>query len=268
MLSYRHAFHAGGAADVLKHTILIFCLDYLRQKEKPFLCVDTHAGAGLYARNREWEGGIERLRARRRKLPPALMRWLELAGGSPAAGSRGPAETQTCAPVYPGSPGFIRQLLRPQDRAACFELHPADFARLYEHFGGDPRFTIRREDGLAALKALLPPLSRRGCIFIDPSYEIKDEYRRVPAMLAKALERFPRGLYIVWYPLLLGRAGAAPVLRESLALPEKLTALYRGNRCRIELRTGPAAAQSGAIYGGAVRDAAVHNRGGEQQSAG
>ncbi|MDR2019825.1 MAG: 23S rRNA (adenine(2030)-N(6))-methyltransferase RlmJ [Treponema sp.] len=267
MLSYRHAFHAGGAADVLKHTVLVFCLDYLGQKEKPFLCIDTHAGAGLYvltggyaAQNREWESGVGRLRAWGKRLPPAFTRYLDLAEGSPAknpgvpAGSAGmgQAEKQASAPAYPGSPGFIQKLLRPQDRAACFELHPADFARLCEGFGGDSRFMIRREDGLAALKALLPPPSRRGCIFIDPSYEIKDDYRLVPNVLAEALGRFPRGIYIVWYPLLLNRAGASPVLRESLALPEKLTALYGGNRCRIELRSG--FFHSGAFHGGGNRE--------------
>ncbi|MDR2185412.1 MAG: 23S rRNA (adenine(2030)-N(6))-methyltransferase RlmJ [Treponema sp.] len=269
MLSYRHAFHAGGAADVLKHTVLVFCLDYLGQKEKPFLCVDTHAGAGLYpltegyaAQNREWERGIGRLRAWGRKLPPALSRYLDLAEGSPAEGSGGPAETPASAPVYPGSPGFIRKLLRPQDRAACFELHPADFARLYEDFGGDPRFMIRRENGLAALKALLPPPSRRGCIFIDPSYEIKDDYRLIPKMLAEALGRFPQGIYIIWYPLLLDKTELSSVLRRSLTLPEKLTALYGGNRCRIELRTG-----SAAVHDSAVRDGVIHD-GGEQKNAG
>jgi 23S rRNA (adenine2030-N6)-methyltransferase len=166
-------------------------------------------------------------------------------------------------PVYPGSPGFIQKLLRPQDRAACFELHPADFVRLYEGFGKDSRFMVRREDGLAALKALLPPPSRRGCVFIDPSYEIKDDYRLVPKLLAEALGRFPQGMYIIWYPLLLSKAGASPVVRESLVLPEKLTALYGGNRCRIELRTG-----SGAVRGGAIYDGVIHSGDREEEGAG
>jgi 23S rRNA (adenine2030-N6)-methyltransferase len=245
---------------VLKHTVLVFCLDHLGRKKKPFLCVDTHAGAGFYAltegyaaRSREWESGIGQLRTWRGEPPPALRRYLDLAEHFPAKNSGGPAdsaetgraEKQISAPAYPGSPGLIQKLLRSRDRAACFELHPADFARLYEGFGGDPRFTIRREDGLTGLKALLPPPSRRGCIFIDPSYEIKDDYRLVPETLAEALGRFPQGIYIIWYPLLLSKAGASPVLKESLTLPEKLTALYGGNRCRIELRTG-----SGAVRGG------------------
>jgi 23S rRNA (adenine2030-N6)-methyltransferase len=268
MLSYRHAFHAGGAADVLKHTVLVFCLDYLGQKEKPFLCIDTHAGAGLYAltegyaaRNREWEGGIGRLRVRKNDLPPALGRYLDLAEGFFADGSGGAADTaetgRVSAPVYPGSPGFIRRLLRPRDRAACFELHPADFARLCEGFGGDPRFMIRREDGLAALKALLPPPSRRGCIFIDPSYELRDDYRLVPETLAEVLGRFPQGIYLVWYPLLLDRAGPSPVVRESIALPEKLAALYGGTRCRIECRT----AVRGAARGGGETAGALFGSG-------
>jgi 23S rRNA (adenine2030-N6)-methyltransferase len=262
VLSYRHSFHAGNAADVLKHTALVFCLDYLGQKEKPFLCVDTHAGAGCYAltegyaaRNREWERGVARLAAYGKKLPPALRRYLDLAESSAESrlpGDSGPAG-QTPAPVYPGSPGFIQKLLRPQDRAACFELHPADFALLAEGFAGDPRFMIRREDGPAALKALLPPPSRRGCILIDPSYELIDDYRLIPEALAEALGRFPQGIYIIWYPLLRDRAGSSPALPENLrqrrlsqALPEKLAALYAGNRCRIEFRTGDS---GGTLFG-------------------
>jgi 23S rRNA (adenine2030-N6)-methyltransferase len=242
VLSYRHGFHAGNAADVLKHGVLIFCLDYLGQKEAPYLCIDTHSGAGWYhltedAENREWQGGIGRLWAAD-SLPPLLCRY--------AALTRGTGEGSLPA-RYPGSPAIIRRLLRAQDRGVCFELHPADFAALRETLGEDPRFRIFREDGPAGLKALLPPPSRRGCVFIDPSYEVKDDYTRIPEALGAALNRFPQGLYILWYPLLgrghpamLGKSGA-----PARCLPEALLARFREARrrrlcrrlCRVELRT-------------------------------
>jgi 23S rRNA (adenine2030-N6)-methyltransferase len=250
VLSYRHAFHAGNAADVLKHGILTFCLDYMGQKETPYLCIDTHAGAGQYrltegyaAFNREWEGGIGRLWAAA-SLPPLLSRY--------AALTRSPPEG-----AYPGSPAIIRRLLRPQDRGVCFELHPADFASLGETLEGDSRFRLFREDGLGGLKALLPPPSRRGCVFIDPSYEVKDDYTRLPEALGEGLRRFPGGLYILWYPLLgrehpaMAGAGGARV-RE---LPETLRSRFRAapvqrlcrRLCRVELRTAGAGARG--MYG-------------------
>jgi 23S rRNA (adenine2030-N6)-methyltransferase len=244
---------------VLKHMILIFCLDYLGQKEKPYLCVDTHAGAGYYSltegyggRNREWAEGIGRLRglAGQRSgtgnsLPPLAARYLELitAGGTDD---------------YPGSPGIIGKLLRPRDRAVCFELHPADFALLENRLGGDRRFDLRREDGFSGLKSLLPPVSRRGCVFIDPSYEVAEDYDTLPAVLGDALKRFPGGLYILWYPLLgpSRRGGGSPGAgrergnrkeRLSRELPERLMALSGGNRCRVDLETGGAG--EGKLYG-------------------
>ncbi|MDR2027948.1 MAG: 23S rRNA (adenine(2030)-N(6))-methyltransferase RlmJ [Treponema sp.] len=289
MLSYRHAFHAGNAADVVKHMALVFCLEYLGQKEKPYLAVDTHAGAGSYsllegyaAKNREWEGGIRRLLDQGnlpgRAFPPLIARYVELVQeAQPAAHASGPglaaapgraaladtaAVSGAAAPGgaagaggglrrYPGSPALMQKLLRPRDRAVCFELHPADFAALQDGFGADPRFRLRREDGLGGLKALLPPPSRRGCVFIDPSYEVKDDYRTLPLVLAEALRRFPSGLYIIWYPLL-GQDGGRPAGGRGLG--ERLRALYAGNRCGFELRTSqrpasPGDALSGGMYG-------------------
>jgi 23S rRNA (adenine2030-N6)-methyltransferase len=257
MLSYRHAFHAGNPADVLKHMVLIFCLEYLGQKEKPYLVIDTHGGAGFYsllegytAQNREWEGGVARLldwaELPGRDLPPMIDRYVTLVqdGIAPAGRLR----------RYPGSPALIQKLLRPQDRAVCFELHPADFVALKDGFGADPRFRLRREDGLGGLKALLPPPSRRGCIFIDPSYEVKDDYRTLPAALAGALRRFPSGLYIIWYPLLGWGPGHPP---ESRGLGETLRSLYAGNRCGLELRT----AQDPALSAGAVPSRGMYGSG-------
>jgi 23S rRNA (adenine2030-N6)-methyltransferase len=250
MLSYRHGFHAGNPADVLKHAVLVFCLEYLRQKEKPFFCADTHAGAGQYpllggfaAKNREWEQGIARLPGGKGDPPAMLRLYRELAGfpdelrdlEAPGASPAQPGEGgSTRDYAYPGSPALIARLLRPRDRGLCFELHPGDFAALSGLLGDDRRFTLRQEDGFAGLKAFLPPPSRRGLVFIDPSYELKEDYLRLRETLAEALRRFSTGIYIVWHPLLGNdprpEAGAG-------SLGDSLLGLYRGNRCGIEFYT-------------------------------
>jgi 23S rRNA (adenine2030-N6)-methyltransferase len=233
MLSYRHGFHAGNPADVLKHAVLIFCLDYLGQKEKSFFYADTHAGAGSYplfggfaAKNREWEQGIAKLQGG--KGEPAMLRRYRELTDFPGEGARDYA--------YPGSPALMARLLRPQDRGLCFELHPGDFAVLNGSLGSDRRFTLRREDGFAGLKSFLPPPSRRGLVFIDPSYELKEDYTRLRETLAEALRRFPTGVYIVWYPLL----GDDPRPDTGVgSLGDILLGLYRGNRCGVEFYTAP-----------------------------
>jgi 23S rRNA (adenine2030-N6)-methyltransferase len=270
MLSYRHVFHAGNSADVLKHCVLVYCLDYLGRKEKPFFVVDTHAGAGRYVLEtgvkqerpgcrrggQEWENGIGRLLNTAGKPNaaaaglPLLSRYLEAAGaaardgavlpGADTADRGGAAGTNWAAEGvlrYAGSPALIRSLLGRRNRAALFELHPADFALLAEEFGKDRRFIVRREDGLAGLKSLLPPPQRRGCVFIDPSYELREDYEAVRDALRGALRRFAAGLYIVWYPLLAGTDKPEKPGREYAA---GLLSLYPGNRCVVELRTGPA----------------------------
>jgi 23S rRNA (adenine2030-N6)-methyltransferase len=250
MLGYRHAFHAGNPADVFKHSALIFCLEYLTRKETPLLCVDTHAGRGMYrldggfaAKNREWEGGAGRLRRFRGPLPALLESWRALAwtdgAASPAAGGVAVPAVDG-ALWYPGSPEIFRRLLRRQDRIRCFELHPSDFAALEERFRHDRRFRAGRKDGFEGLIALLPPPSRRGLIFIDPSYEMKEDFDRVPECLSGALRRFPTGTYLVWYPLL----AAYP---KSLRLPEGLMELYGGNRLRVEIYTGAARPEDGEV---------------------
>ncbi|MDR0399583.1 MAG: 23S rRNA (adenine(2030)-N(6))-methyltransferase RlmJ [Treponema sp.] len=244
MLSYRHGFHAGNQADVLKHGVLIFCLDYLAQKPKPFLYVDTHAGAGFYrldlgfgALNREWARGIGTLLPAAAENPRRpqedcggrmIPRYLEIAGKffqSPAG------------PGYPGSPLAAAELLRPQDRACCFELHPADFAALRGCLGTDRRFRLRKEDGLEGLKSLLPPESRRALILVDPAYELKEDYQRIISVLQDGLRRFSQGLYLIWYPLL--------PKKGTPEYGERLMDLYRGRRCRAELRFAPLRAGAG-----------------------
>jgi 23S rRNA (adenine2030-N6)-methyltransferase len=246
MLSYRHAFHAGNVADILKHSVLLFCLDYLGQKDAPYLCIDTHAGAGIYSlacgyalQNREWEKGIGRLlgqmpgRAFRETVPASALLERLMAftrNFRPSATDGRPESADGDGRYYPGSPALIRAMLRPRDRAVCFELHPADFAILTQALGTDRRFSLRREDGFAGLKSLLPPLSRRACVFIDPPYELKEDYENLPRSLAGALRRFPTGLYLIWYPLLGNR---------DVTLTETLLGLHRGNKCQAELRTAP-----------------------------
>jgi 23S rRNA (adenine2030-N6)-methyltransferase len=248
MLSYRHAFHAGSVPDILKHGVLIFCLEYQKRKEKPLLCIDTHGGAGYYhltegyaAQNREWEQGITPLLNETvETLPPLVKGLVVLARGYNP-------EDRTGITRYPGSPAIMAALLRPQDRAVCFELHPADFALLRDYFRGDPRLRIRREDGFAALKALLPPPSRRALVFIDPSYEMKEDYRILPEVLKDALVRFPSGTYIIWYPLL-GREGKSPS-GGNTGLPERLWSLYQGNRLQVELRAEYGVSENRGLWG-------------------
>ncbi|WP_043923108.1 23S rRNA (adenine(2030)-N(6))-methyltransferase RlmJ [Leadbettera azotonutricia] len=225
MLSYRHSFHAGNAADVLKHTILIFCLDYLGQKEKPLLCVDTHGGAGSYSfANREWEAGYGALAkaGAAEALPSMARRYLEIinAGGKD----------------YPGSPLIMARLLRHLDRLVCFELHPEDFETLKNCLDNFRHVEVRKEDGPGSLKGLLPPPSRRGLILIDPAWEELSEYEMIPQILASALKRFPEGTYLVWYPLLLHPKAAAENA-DSETLRENLFAIHAGRRCFVELHT-------------------------------
>ena len=224
MLSYLHGYHAGNEADVLKHSTLVFCLDYLKQKEKPLLCVDTHAGAGFYdlsnPSNQEWKRGIGKLRETAENPPPMLAGYLKL-----------PEEER-----YPGSSVIMAAKLSRGDRLVSYELHPGEFEALkgsMEKFRGDNRPTVevRREDGLGGLKSLLPPPSRRGLVFIDPSWEEQSEYESVPRSVSEGLKRFPEGTFIIWYPLL-----ALPKEKNATASQrDVLFSLSNGKRCRVEL---------------------------------
>lgn len=200
MLSYRHAFHAGNHADVLKHYVLCRLLDYLNQKDKPYWYIDTHAGAGCYqldsgyaARNAEYEGGIARLWTRQ-DLPPGLADYVTCIRGFNPDGK---------LKFYPGSPLIAAQLLRSDDKLRLFELHPTDFPLLEENMAPyGRRALLQKADGFAGLKAMLPPPPRRALTLIDPPYEDKQDYKRVTDALDDALKRFATGIYAVWYPLL------------------------------------------------------------------
>lgn len=212
---------------MLKHLVLVALLDYLTAKPKPLWVIDTHAGAGVYelehgfaTQLKEYETGIGRL-------------WdSEIAGGSPLPQGEPLSPGSAAAPVlerylglvhrlnpagrlvrYPGSPWLARELTRADDRLWLYELHPADFAALGQHIRGK-RVRAAREDGLAVLRGLLPPAPKRALVMIDPSYEVKADYRQVTMTLGDALRRFPTGTYAVWYPLL--DLAAARELPEAL----------------------------------------------------
>ena len=199
MLAYRHAFHAGNHADVLKHCVLQQILMYMNQKDKPYWVIDTHAGAGMYSlasdyanTKSEYLDGVARLWDCD-DLPPVLREYMNL--------------IQLCNnkgdwSLYPGSPEVIRRTIRADDRMRLFELHPTDFDILQENFERDRQAKLFKSDGFASLKALLPPPTRRAVIFMDPPYEIKTDYLKVVDALEEGLARFAEGVYVVWYPIL------------------------------------------------------------------
>lgn len=197
MLSYRHAFHAGNFADVLKHWVVVEVLNYLKQKEKPFVYIDTHAGAGLYSlnsdmaeKNAEYLNGIGKLWDND---------WLELKDYLTIV--KHIAAQAPEVKLYPGSPALAQALLRDNDRALCFDLHSSDFALLKQSMGKDARVRVRNEDGFQGLLAALPPAERRAFVLIDPSYEIKSDYETVVDVLGKAYKKFPSATYALWYPV-------------------------------------------------------------------
>lgn len=215
MLSYRHAYHAGNHADVLKHLILLQIAQYMGDKPAPFWIIDTHAGAGRYALDSahasklaEWRDGIGRL-WNASGLPPAAADYLDFVRMLNPDGE---------LKHYPGSPWLARQMLRDADRLRLYEMHSSDVPLLEACFKGAGRqVNITAGDGFAGLKALLPPPPRRALVLIDPSYETKADYSNVIKALQEALKRFPTGTYALWYPLLL-----KPEARQ---LPERLKRL-------------------------------------------
>lgn len=211
MFSYRHAFHAGNHADVLKHTVLIATLDHLLEKEAALTVVDTHAGAGLYRLDGDYAGtsgeavdGVLRLlsapatpgAASASPVSDALARYLEVVRDfNPKGGAR----------IYPGSPFITHHLLRDYDKLKLFELHPTDARTLDANIAqleAGRQITVLRDDGFGSATKFLPPPSRRALVLCDPSYEIKSDYGRVLDFVAEALKRFATGTYAVWYPII------------------------------------------------------------------
>ena len=197
-MNYRHAFHAGNHADVLKHAVLLFCLDALKRKEAPFAVLDTHAGAGRYAlggeaaqRSPEWQGGIGRLWGW--PEPPALVARLLT-----AVRAHNPDGHLS---AYPGSPLLVADELRADDVLTACELHPEEHAALKRALPRAANVQVHARDGWEALGALLPPPQKRGLVLIDPPYEESDELARAARTLGPALKRFGHGMYLWWRPL-------------------------------------------------------------------
>ena len=215
MLSYRHAFHAGNHADVLKHCVFSLVLAYFNQKNKPYWVVDTHAGAGMYAlgsefaqKNAEFENGIARLFSAK-NLPASLADFVKVIKSF---------NENNRLNFYPGSPKIAESFLRKDDKLRLFELHPSDYKLLIENFSGKGRQTkIEQQDGFAGIKACLPPPTKRGVVLIDPPYELKDDYQRVVDCINDSLKRFATGTYMVWYPLL-QRPEPAQMIGKLMAL--------------------------------------------------
>lgn len=222
MFSYRHAFHAGNHADVLKHIVLMLSLEYLTQKDTPLTVVDTHAGVGIYELNGEYAQtsqesleGVAKL-WNKEKLSDTLARYLDLLHVYNADGK---------LRIYPGSPLIINDLLRPQDQLHLYEIHPVDERVLQENIQDlkdmqgrrAPYIQVHAENGFTGVKAQLPPASRRGLVLMDPSYELKTDYQHVQTSIEEALQRFATGVYLIWYPIV--------ALPQAHVLPKQLKRL-------------------------------------------
>ena len=196
-MNYRHAFHAGNQADVVKHVVLVALVEVLRGKAKPFFALDLHAGIGRYAlaaeaaRTGEYIDGIGRIDSAA-DAPPLIARYLDLVRGFNPSGR---------LEIYPGSPRLIRALMRPEDRLALVELHPEDHARLQAEFRGDNQVAIHHRDAWEALRGLLPPQPRRGLLLIDPPFEVQGEQLRMAQAIGAAHRRWPEGIIAAWYPI-------------------------------------------------------------------
>lgn len=246
-MNYRHAFHAGNFADVFKHTILVGLVDALKTKPGAFCVLDTHAGRGSYdlsseeaQRTGEFREGVARLMFGDIQ-PPLLQRYID--------------EVRRCddsTPLkrYPGSPLLVSLMLREQDRGVFCELQPEEAAALKQALRGDARSAAHQRDGYAAMKAFLPPPERRGLVLIDPPFEAQDgEFRIIESALDTALQRWPTGLYAIWYPIKrrsgvmpfqrwLSRCGAKSVLNAELMIHPDTSPL-RLNGCGMAIINPP-----------------------------
>lgn len=249
-MNYRHAFHAGNFADVFKHAIVARILIYLMRKDAPLRYLDTHGGTGLYdlgderaVRTGEWRDGIARLL---RASPPAdvgalLADWLAVVGAGDKEGR--PA-------IYPGSPALAQRLLRTQDRLTVCDLHDEDVRTLARKLGRDRRLKVIGIDGYTALKAYVPPVERRGLVLVDPPFEATDEFKRMAAAVAAAWQKWPTGVYALWYPVKdqkivdafydeLAEAGVTKLLRAELDVGRSDEASTRLSACGMAIINPP-----------------------------
>jgi 23S rRNA (adenine2030-N6)-methyltransferase len=217
-MNYRHAYHAGNFADVLKHAVLALVIDYLKRKEAPFRVVDTHAGRGRYAltskeagKTGEWLTGIGRLLGPSAAPLPAEVERILAPYLKAVTAENGPGPLT----VYPGSPLIAQKLMRSHDALVANELHPEERSELETALGRDRRVKVMALDGWIAIKSLLPPKERRGVVLIDPPFEQTGELARLAEALAEGLQRFATGIFIGWYPI----KDLRPItrFRESLA---------------------------------------------------
>jgi 23S rRNA (adenine2030-N6)-methyltransferase len=200
-MNYRHAFHAGNFADVVKHIVMVRILAHLREKATPFRVIDTHAGEGLYdlsaaepTRTGEWRDGIGRFTSA--ELPPDVAELVAPYLAALRACNRG-GELR----YYPGSPVLARHLLRAQDRLIACELEPSAAAALCRHLRSSPAAKVAVIDGWVALNAYVPPKERRGLVIVDPPFEQPDDFIRLADGIAAAYRKWPRGIYLLWYPV-------------------------------------------------------------------
>jgi 23S rRNA (adenine2030-N6)-methyltransferase len=237
-MNYRHAYHAGNFADVLKHIVLMRCLEHLRRKDAPFRIVDTHAGSGLTrldqkeaAATSEWQGGIARLLGTDAVPFPAAAGTVMAAylGAVRAENPGGPLT------VYPGSPALARGMLRAGDKLIVNELHPEDGAALRQLLGHDKACKVLAEDGYQVVRSALPPPERRGLVLIDPPFEQPGELIRMTEALGEALTRFATGTYLLWYPI----KDEKPVARFHRGVAEAAAAVRLEVPLKIELLLRP-----------------------------
>ena len=242
-MNYRHAFHAGNFADVVKHAILVRVLRYLALKPGAFRVVDTHAGAGCYdlggeaaMRTGEWRDGVGRLGAIAPTSPAGLLLEPYLALLGPTA--------FTQALTYPGSPKIVQALLRPSDRAVFCETQDDVRAALTRAIGRDRRVKVLGLDGWTALRAFVPPPERRGLVLVDPPFEAADEFDRLATAFGEAIAKWPTGVFVLWYPV------KSPAMRD--AFLRALANLPKRDLLRIELAVAPMAADSGLTRAGLI----------------
>jgi 23S rRNA (adenine2030-N6)-methyltransferase len=246
-MNYRHAFHAGSFADVIKHIVLVRILLYLQEKPAALRVIDTHAGAGLYdlgsdeaRRGGEWLTGIARLMQARfsKEALPLVLPYLDI-----VRAFNPPGELK----AYPGSPLIARAMLRPQDRLTACELEPETRKRLIDALRRDPQARVVDLDGWTALPAFVPPKERRGLVLIDPSFEAKDEFERLAQGFSEAFAKWPTGSYLLWYPAKSRRA-TDDLARHVAAESGKTKPA--GKCLRLEFSVAPREADSGLVSTG------------------
>ncbi|HEV7879843.1 23S rRNA (adenine(2030)-N(6))-methyltransferase RlmJ [Bradyrhizobium sp.] len=235
-MNYRHAFHAGGFSDVIKHIVLVRILTHLQDKQAPFRVIDSHAGAGVYdlsgdegQRGGEWRSGIARIMQARfsETVLPLLKPYLDIVRAF---------NPRRDLLAYPGSPLLARALLRPQDRLVACEVEPKARKRLIDALRRDTQARVVDLDGWMALAAFVPPKERRGLVLIDPSFEQKDEFERLGDGFAQAFAKWPTGSYLLWYPVKSRRATDSLARRVAAVAA---AAIPPGKCLRLEFSVAP-----------------------------